>query len=590
MSAWIKFGVACVAVGLLVQSTAALAAEEGLAGRWKLVILSSGESNQAIIEIKGDQGAYTGEPVALPAGSTIPTVEQKGDQVTVVLDVGGNKYEFAGKLVSEGDDAGRMLGVFGRGGTVSPARLEKTADEKLLRLTVSPLLTKVAAIERDKETAASERVEKLEALLADAPAAPANQRAYQAILNLASEAKLSDEQLGQHIEKWLADAKKYGSQWVDQCRINAIRALDEQQPYAELALQLAQQAEKALGDDASLEQQATVVALLASAARGAGKEDLAKVADERSAKIETALDEEYHRTVPPFEPKKFTGRDDPNHTRVVLMELFTGAQCPPCVAADVGFDVLLKTYQPTELVTLQYHLHIPGPDPLTNADTVERSKYYAVRGTPSTYFNGAMEAYGGGGMANAEKKYDQYREVIDTRLKDARAAEIKLNVTRSGDSIIVAGSAQAKLPPAEKDAANTKDKPGSDKEKSDQASDEKEADKPMEPKLRLRLALTEESIRYVGGNKLRFHHHVVRALPGGAEGLEMVAGQCQVNQTIDLAEVRKSLEEYLSSDERKYPYALPEIRLEDLSLVAFVQDDSDKSVWHAVTIDVPQAK
>lgn len=588
MSTWIRMGLACAAIGFIVEATAVAAAEEGLAGRWMLVILSSGESNQAIIDIKGDSGAYTGEPVALPAGSTIPTVERKGDHVTVMLDVGGNKYQFAGTLVNEGDDAGRILGVFGRGGTVSPARLEKTEDEKLSRSSISPLLTKVSAIERDKETAASERMEKLEALLSDAPPSPANQRVYQAILNLAGEAKLSDEQVGQHIENWLADARKYGPQWVDQCRLNAIRALDDQQPYAELSLKLAQQAEAALGDDATLEQQSAVVAQLASAARSAGKEDLAKLAEARSAKIETALDEEYHRTVPPFEPKKFAGRESAENNRVVLMELFTGAQCPPCVAADVGFDALLKTYQPTELVTLQYHLHIPGPDPLTNADTVARSKYYAVRGTPSTYFNGVSEAYGGGGMANAEKKYDQYREVIDTRLKEARAAEIKLNVTRSGDSIIVTGSAQAKLPQAKKQTAEAKEKPANDTEKSDKEGDAKEADEPNEPKLRLRLALTEESIRYVGSNKLRFHHHVVRAMPGGVEGLEMVAGQCQVNQTIDLAEVRKSLEEYLSSDDRKYPYALPEIRLEELSLVAFVQDDSDKSVWHAVTLKVPK--
>ena len=55
------------------------------------------------------------------------------------------------------------------------------------------------------------------------------------------------------------------------------------------------------------------------------------------------------------------------------MEIFTGAECPPCVAADVGFDALLKSYKPTEFIGLQHHLHIPGPDPLTNADTVARA-------------------------------------------------------------------------------------------------------------------------------------------------------------------------------------------------------------------------
>ena len=50
----------------------------------------------------------------------------------------------------------------------------------------------------------------------------------------------------------------------------------------------------------------------------------------------------------------------------VLVELFTGAECPPCVAADLAFDALGKTYKPTDVVLLEYHLHIPGPDALTN--------------------------------------------------------------------------------------------------------------------------------------------------------------------------------------------------------------------------------
>ena len=31
---------------------------------------------------------------------------------------------------------------------------------------------------------------------------------------------------------------------------------------------------------------------------------------------------------------------------------------------------------PSELVLIQYHMHIPGPDPLTNTDTEARWKYY----------------------------------------------------------------------------------------------------------------------------------------------------------------------------------------------------------------------
>ena len=59
---------------------------------------------------------------------------------------------------------------------------------------------------------------------------------------------------------------------------------------------------------------------------------------------------------------------------------------------------------------IQYHLHIPGPDPLTNPDSVARCDYYrgvpeGVRGTPTSVFNGKSQAGGGGGMAASENKY-----------------------------------------------------------------------------------------------------------------------------------------------------------------------------------------
>jgi len=38
--------------------------------------------------------------------------------------------------------------------------------------------------------------------------------------------------------------------------------------------------------------------------------------------------------------------------------------------------------------------------------------------------------------------------------------------------------------------------------------------------------------------------------------------------------------------ERAFPNSLPEIALEDLSVVAFVQDDADKSILHAVAVPV----
>ena len=121
--------------------------------------------------------------------------------------------------------------------------------------------------------------------------------------------------------------------------------------------------------DEALEKKNVVVGLLARAARHTGMEELAKDAEARHAKLEGRIDEKYLKIVPPFKPAVYPGRKNPKANQVVLMELFTGAECPPCVAADVAFDALLMTYKPAEFIGLQYHLPIPGPDPLTNDDS-----------------------------------------------------------------------------------------------------------------------------------------------------------------------------------------------------------------------------
>ena len=169
------------------------------------------------------------------------------------------------------------------------------------------------------------------------------------------------------------------------------------------ALAAIEPAAKSLSPTAAPSAQVKVLTTYKSALANAGKAEMAKALEPRLAKLETALDEEYLTKVPPFKPAKYAGRKEPGANRVAVMELFTGAQCPPCVAADVAFDALMKSYAPTDVVLLQYHMHIPGPDPMTNPDTIARWDYYRekfpddMRGVPSTVFNGKPQAGGGGG-------------------------------------------------------------------------------------------------------------------------------------------------------------------------------------------------
>jgi len=301
--------------------------------------------------------------------------------------------------------------------------------------------------------------------------------------------------------------------------------------------------------------------MLARSARLAGKTDLADTTLAKVKELDARLDDEYHKTVPPFKPQTFAGRKDAKADRAVVMEIFTGAECPPCVGADVGFDALLKSYKPTELIGLQHHLHIPGPDPLTNDDTLARRSYYGteVRGTPTTFFDGKRAGGSGGLMQHAEAKYNEYRAVIDPALETPKQAEITLTAARAGDELKIHATASAP-------GASTNAKP------------------------RLRLVLVEESVRYPGSNKLRFHHNVVRAFPGGAPGKAMEGGKGSVDVVVKLSDLRQAQKDYLDkfpgSSGRSFPHPLPPMDLDDLAVVALVQDDADHAIWQGVQVPV----
>ena len=564
---WCLLLAACAAVSVV--PTPARGADDAaeLKGNWKFSILSPlSESELMILGVGADDGKPSAE-----VKSAIPQLKNlkvskfavKGDRVTFAVALPNGDAPFSGTV--KGD---KIRGTLSIAGQVLPIEMTKTeADAIKPGPPDNALVQDYLAARQEEHT--KEKVKKWEALLKKVPGSPKAAIVYDSMLKLAEAADLDEKTVRGYIEEWVNGARPYGTAYAADVKTKALNALSGQKAYAGLALELATEAEKALDKDASKEQRAEVAGALATAAKLAGKDDLAKQAGARADALEAEVDVEYHKTVPPFKPEVSLGRKDKTSDRVVLLELFTGAQCPPCVAADVAFDALLKTYKPTELVALEYHLHIPGPDPLTNPDSKTRAEYYPdLRGTPATYFNGKSEAYGGGGMGNSKTKYDEYRQFIDSALEKSKRVDIDLQATREGDEIKIVATARAE---AKKDKDEKKD------------GDEKKSN------LKLRLALVEEEIRYVGGNKNRLHHHVVRSLPGGVEGKALADGQGKAEVTVNLADVRKGLESYLSDFAKTgggFPGRQPEIKLAHLSVVAFVQDDADKSVLHAVITPV----
>jgi hypothetical protein len=307
--------------------------------------------------------------------------------------------------------------------------------------------------------------------------------------------------------------------------------------------------------------------LLATAYKSAGKADLAVANEAKATGLESAVDAEYKTTVPPFTPAKYAGRKEKGANRVAVMELFTGAQCPPCVAADVAFDALEKAYSHKDLVLIQYHMHIPGPDPLTNKDTIARWDYYsklfnkdgrrAVGGTPTTLFNGKVAAPGGGGMGNAKAKFDQYKEQIDPIL------EQKSDATVAGTAALADGTVTVNA------IINGMDKADG---------------------LKVRVLLLEEEIKYVGSNGLRFHHMVVRSAFGQPDGWELKDGK--VSASVALDDVKKTLTTYLDdfAKTRPFPYPQRPMDLKGLKVVVLLQNDETGEIVQAVQLDVTGGK
>jgi hypothetical protein len=586
-------GLCLVSAALLVAAPAARAKSDIAPGNYILYYApnAAGEQAMAMLKVEHKGGKDVAELVDAQ-GMELRDFTVDGKKVSFLIDAFGRKLTFDG-TVSEKDPKA-IVGTFGDDRLITRGRLDPTEKEKLeqadrfkttklpepmqkaqkLTFEVQRLRNQVRLAKDDE--AKAEAKKKLEAAQKEADEqAPALYRevlekhaSEPAVVDAALAALPKAEKAGakaDEVTKWLKAVDTFATAYGPRYRLESVArcldALASQKGYEAVALESADALAKALPASASPATQSRILKTVRVAQEKAGKADLAKQTEARLAKVEEAMDKEYLATVPPFKPAKFQGRKEQTG-RVAVMELFTGAQCPPCVAADVAFDALLKSYTPTDVIFLQYHMHIPGPDPLTNDDSEARWKYYGnLRGTPSTLFNGKSDAGGGGGMGQAEGKYKAYMTVLNPLLETEATLNITGSTTRQGDTVGIAVDVTGAKGAADK-------------------------------KLRLRIALVEETVKYVGGNGLRFHHHVVRTMPGGAEGAAITEDKLAKKAEVNLAELRKTLAKYLdeSAKEREFPNSDRPMDLRKLRVVAFVQDDATKEILQAVQLDVPGGK
>jgi hypothetical protein len=587
------------------------AAEPALAGNWKVRLINVGSSTEFfIVQVEGDAAAPKMSLVAAFNSAYKNAKIEPGKcadgavRFSIAPEGSKSPWKFSFYKAADGKDGAPLLGSFRFGSSCQFAKLERTDDKTIPEnrgTTMSGTVQDFYKTLRMKDVK-----EKAAALSAIREKNPGDLMGYMTTIELLGAAgglDASDADIRAMAESALKFAAAYGPEMKaysesqvaqklvaskkspalavefsrkaekalpadakDEQRIGALKTLlaaekqakhqDEVKETAQRLVEVADKAEKGLPADATnLQKSAAMKTLLSALKETDRKMETAAVAD-RVAAMEKTLDEEFLKDAVPFKPESITREGSKGS--VALIELFTGAQCPPCVAADVAFDATMQTYKPQDVILLQYHLHIPGPDPLTNEDTEERWKYYEGRGVPSTYLNGGKDLRLGGPKEHGKESYEVVLNGVKQELEGAANAKIELSAKKVKDEVVIRAA----------------------------ISDLKEAGEDV----KLRLALVEEVVHYAGGNGQRYHHHVVRAMPGGVEGMAVKDASSKHEAKISLVDLKKKLAKYLekADAERPFPNEDRPMEMKELKVVAFLQNDKTKKVLQAVQVDVEE--
>ncbi len=289
-----------------------------------------------------------------------------------------------------------------------------------------------------------------------------------------------------------------------------------------------------------------------------------------TARLEDDINTIFAALPKPPAPPKYT--PTPRRTdRLVVLVMFTGSACPPCVAADMAFEAALARYPADAIVPLAYHQHIPGPDPMTTSEGNARRGYYSVNGVPTMQIDGVMVStpdggnFGGGGRDRAPVVSEKYNGLIDAALERSSGAALAVRATAAGDKVTVTADV-TKLP----DGAGG---------------------------LRLHIVLAERELLFGGENGIRLHPMAVRGIAGD-KGLGLpLAGTGATQHVFDLAAIRADITRNLAADIGRRrsggsagPFAaedraMTKIDPAHLVVVAFVQAPT-KGILQAARTDV----
>jgi hypothetical protein len=283
------------------------------------------------------------------------------------------------------------------------------------------------------------------------------------------------------------------------------------------------------------------------------------------AALEAELDRRYGRLQSGMAWGPEAKHSVPSGGHAVLLELFSGADCAPCVAADLAVERAVETFGRDELVAVVWDEHIPGPDPLTIAAGDARAKEYGIPGTPTTKLDGAdLSIYGG--REEARTVYERLEAALDKAAAGPDGADVSLQAEPGGAQGVLRVRAAAKV-------------------KAGMAAGSERV---------MHVALVEDNVRYSGGNGVRFHRMVVRALAGG-DGFAVGAdGKAAGEARFDLAEISREHTEYLTTWEAAHHpdgwvgFASKETQIDpkELGVAAWVEEPGSHRVLGAAFLPV----
>ena len=545
------------------------AAETPFAGVWKVVgtLPAQGGGQDSIlglVEIKGDEKSpkvelltHGIEPFknAKATGATL-----KDGELTFALSSGQLNISFV--FVGPANKATRTGGHMDLRGNLLPAYLSKSdkKDLKDVKLeTPAEGNEKLQAI--TKAANLDEQIQLAKAMVKDLPGRAATIRGTTLVVIAALKSGKSD-QAAQMADVVVSSANDFGKAFSSRITREIAGELAKEKGSAPKAILLSEGLLKDLGPTAPAQQEAGLLGVLRMAFLKIGKTDDAAKITARLDGLESKLDLEFEKINIPFKPTPYAGRKADSN-RAVVVELFTGAMCPPCVAADVSFDALIKTYTSKDVILLQYHLHIPGPDALTNATSESRQNFYEkdIEGTPTMMINGKAGPPLGGNRQGAERSYQALTKIINTSLSNAPTpVELSIEAGASGNKV------GARV--IYKGLKSTEN-------------------------LKLHTVLIENEVRYPGSNGQRLHHHIVRDFLGGVTGVALKKTEGEESFTVEIPKLRETLTGYLEKFEKEngpFPVSSKPLDLKHLKLVVFIQNEKTHEILQAAQADLPEGK